>query len=295
MKNQITPCLWFDNQAEEATGFYTSLFKNSKIENISRYGNEGFEVHGQKEGTVLTIEFQLNGQSFTALNGGPYFKFNPSISFYVVCDTEKEVDFLWESLSESGTIMMAPDKYEWSDKYGWLNDRFGLSWQISLGKMEDTGQKLSPLLMFIGMKHQLAEDAVYYYTSLFPDSQVKHILRYVEGENDTAGSVKHAQFTLHNQTFMIMGSSFPHQFDFNEALSFQVFCDTQDEIDHYWNKLTEDGSEGQCGWLKDKYGVSWQIVPSILGKLMSNPEKAGSVMQAFLKMKKFDIQKLIEA
>lgn len=295
MKNQITPCLWFDNQAEEAAGFYTSLFRNSKIENISHYGKEGFEVHGQKEGTVLTVEFQLSGQSFTALNGGPHFKFNPSISFYVICDTEEEVNFLWKNLSESGSVMMALDKYEWSERYGWLNDRYGLSWQISLGKIENTGQKFSPVLMFKGIQHDMAEEAVYYYTSIFPDSRVIHILRYFEGENDTAGTVKHAQFSLRNQTFMIMGSSYPHQFDFNEAISFQVFCDTQDQIDYYWNKLTEGGSEGQCGWLKDKYGVSWQIVPAILGKLMSNPEKAGRVMQAFLKMKKFDLQKLTEA
>ena len=128
MKNTITPCLWFDNQAEEAVNFYTSLFDNSKTGNISRYGKEGFEVHGQEKGTALTVAFQLNGQSFTALNGGPIFKFNPSISFFVVCETEKEIAFLWEKLSEHGTVMMELDECDWSEKYGWLNDRYGLSW-----------------------------------------------------------------------------------------------------------------------------------------------------------------------
>jgi len=295
MQNHITPCLWFDNQAEEAAGFYTSLFSDSTIKNISRYGKEGFEVHGQKEGTALTVEFQLNGQLFNALNGGPHFKFNPSVSFYVVCETEKEVNLLWEKLSEGGSVMMALDKYDWSGRYGWLNDRFGLSWQIALGKLEDTVQKFSPALMFMGSQHHLAEEAVHFYTSIFPDSKVKHILRYTTDEKDTTGTVKHAQFTINNQTFMIMGSSMEHQFKFNEAISFQVFCDTQKEIDYYWDKLTDGGSEGQCGWLKDKYGVSWQIVPSMLGQLMSNPAKAGSVMNAFLKMKKFDIAKLMKA
>jgi len=156
MKNQIIPCLWFDNQAEEAVHFYTSLFKNSKIEQVSRYGKVGYEVHGQKEGTVMTIQFQINGQRFTALNGGPYFKFS-------------------------------------------------------------------------------------------------------------------------------------------EAISLQDFCDTQEEIDYYWDRLTEGGAEGQCGWLTDKYGLSWQVVPSILGDLMANPKKAEPVMQAFLKMKKFDIGTLLKA
>jgi predicted 3-demethylubiquinone-9 3-methyltransferase (glyoxalase superfamily) len=156
MKNQIAPCLWFDNQAEEAANFYTSIFKNSKIGNISRYGKEGFEIHGQKEGTALTVAFQINGQSFTALNGGPVFKFN-------------------------------------------------------------------------------------------------------------------------------------------EAISFQVFCETQEEIDYYWNNFTEGGEDGQCGWLKDRFGVSWQIVPSILPELMSDPARAGKVMNAFLQMKKFDIEKLKQA
>ncbi|MEZ4771943.1 MAG: VOC family protein [Bacteroidia bacterium] len=152
----ITPCLWFDDQAEEAAKFYTSLFPNSRIDHVSRYGKEGFEIHGKAEGTAMTVSFHLNGQPFTGLNGGPLFKFN-------------------------------------------------------------------------------------------------------------------------------------------EAISFQVMCETQEEIDHYWDNLTEGGSESQCGWLKDKFGVSWQIIPTILSKLLSDPAKAGRVTQAFLQMKKFDIQKLLQA
>ena len=156
MTNPFTICLWFDDQAEEAANFYTSVFKNSKIENISRYGKEGFEIHGKKEGTAMTVSFQINGQSFTALNGGSIFKFT-------------------------------------------------------------------------------------------------------------------------------------------EAISFQVFCETQEEIDNYWSKLIEGGQEGQCGWLKDKFGVSWQIIPAILSTLMSDPSKSEKVTKVFLQMKKFDIQKLLQA
>lgn len=154
MNHQITPCLWFDNQAEEAAVFYTSIFEDSKIESISRYGKEGFEFHGQKEGTAMTVNFRINGQPYTALNGGPLFKFN-------------------------------------------------------------------------------------------------------------------------------------------ESISFQVFCKNQVEIDYYWDKLTEGGEEVQCGWLKDKFGISWQIVPEILPELLSDPNKAGKVTNAFMQMKKFDIATLL--
>ena len=156
MINQITPCLWFDNRAEDAAKFYTSIFRNSKIETINRYGKEGFEIHGQKEGSVMAVSFQINGQSFTALNGGPLFTFS-------------------------------------------------------------------------------------------------------------------------------------------EAISFQVFCETQEEIDDYWSKLKDGGEESQCGWLKDKFGLSWQIIPAILSKLLSDPARAGRVTKAFLQMKKFDIKTLEQA
>ena len=156
LKSAITPCLWFDNRAEEAALFYTSLVDDSKITSVSRYGKEGFEIHGQREGTVMTVNFILNGQPFTALNGGPVFTFS-------------------------------------------------------------------------------------------------------------------------------------------EAVSFQIFCQTQDEIDFLWENLSEGGTEGPCGWLKDKFGVSWQIIPSVLPELLSDPSRAGRVTNAFLKMKKFDIVKLLEA
>lgn len=157
MKNIITPCLWFDTEAEEAADLYTSIFKNSKIDHISRYNMEGKEVHGKDSGTVMTVNFTINGQPFVALNGGPIFKFN-------------------------------------------------------------------------------------------------------------------------------------------EAVSFQIFCDTQEEIDHYWNSLTSNGGqESQCGWLKDKYGVSWQVIPSMLGELMSVPDKAEKVTKTFLQMRKIDINALEQA
>ena len=119
---KITPCLWFDNQAEEAARFYTSIFKNSSIGSIARYGKEGHEIHGREEGTVMTVEFEIDGQPFTALNGGPIFYFTEAVSFQVHCETQEEVDYYWEKLSAGGD--------EKAQQCGWLKDRFGLSWQV---------------------------------------------------------------------------------------------------------------------------------------------------------------------
>jgi predicted 3-demethylubiquinone-9 3-methyltransferase (glyoxalase superfamily) len=122
MMQKITPFLWFDNQAEEAANFYVSVFKASKIAKITRYGEEGHEIHGRPAGTVMTVEFQLEGQDFIALNGGPVFKFNEAISFQVHCKTQEELDHYWETLSAGG------DKD--AQRCGWLKDRYGVSWQI---------------------------------------------------------------------------------------------------------------------------------------------------------------------
>jgi predicted 3-demethylubiquinone-9 3-methyltransferase (glyoxalase superfamily) len=198
-------------------------------------------------------------------------------------------------LAEQGAVLMPLNKYDWSEKYGWVQDRFGISWQLSLGKMEDVGQVYTPTLMFTGEQHGKAEKAITHYTSIFPKASIKGILHYEENDNDVEGTVKHAQFTIADTVFMAMDSSMSDQFTFNEAISFVVDCKDQEEIDYYWNKLSEGGSEGQCGWLKDKFGVSWQIVPAGLGELMGDPQRADRVIKAFMQMKKFDVEKLVNA
>lgn len=291
---KITPFLWFDGKAEEAATFYTSLFKNSRIVKMNYWG-EGTPFPKDQ---VMTGVFELDGFQFYAFDAGPQFKFNPAISFFVVCETKEETGKLWQQLSEGGTVLMALDKYDWSEAYGWVQDRFGISWQISLGKISDAGQKITPALLFTGGSHGKAEEAVKLYTSLFDNSSINGILKYAAGENEPEGTVKHAQFKLSGETFMVMDSSYPHQFQFNEAISFFVSAKTQDEIDFYWNKLTADGGEeSMCGWLKDKFGVSWQIIPPVLMELMSSKDKvkAGKAMQAMMKMKKIIIADLENA
>lgn len=295
---KIIPHLWFDDQAEEAVNFYTSLFEDSTIGSVSRYGEAGQEIHGQEVGTVMTVDFDLAGYKMIALNGGPQFSFTPAISFYVTCEAEAEVDELWEKLSAGGTPMMPLDKYEWSEKYGWIQDRYGLTWQISLGKLEDVhGQKIVPSLMFVDEEGQ-AEEAVNLYTSLFDDSNITGLLRYGPDEDQPEGSVMHAQFRLNGgEVFMAMDSSPDNaDFTFNESLSLMIQCENQEEIDHFWSLSAVPEAE-QCGWLRDPFGVSWQVVPEQLSDMMndSDSEKTGRVTEAFLQMKKFDIQQLQEA
>ena len=122
ISQKITPCLWFDDQAEEAVEFYTSIFRNSRIVKTTRYGEAGYDVHGKRAGTVMAVAFELDGQAFTALNGGPMFKFNEAISFQVNCETQEEVDYFWEKLTEGGD--------EKAQQCGWLKDKYGVSWQI---------------------------------------------------------------------------------------------------------------------------------------------------------------------
>ena len=287
---KITPNLWFDQQAEEAVTFYTSVFKDASIRHISRYGKEGFDIHGMPEGTVLTVDFQLAGHNFVALNGGPNFRLNPSISFYVTCETEAETNEVWNRLADGGEVLMPIDKYDWSELYGWLQDRYGVSWQISLGKLEDVGFTFCPSLLFTGRQFGRAEEAVHFYTSVFKPSGITGIMK-----NPADGSVIHAQFNLHGQTFMVMDSSLEHNFEFNEAVSHIIHCDNQNEVDYYWEKLSEGGELQQCGWLKDKFGVSWQVVPRVLNELLKDKSKAPRVMDALLKMVKLDIAKLQEA
>lgn len=275
----IYPCLWFDGKAKEAAEYYCSVLDDTAITDENKFA----------------VTFKASGQKFMCLNGGPEFKINPSISFYIICKSEEEIDRLWKSFLQGGSVLMPLDKYDWSSKYGWVSDRFGVNWQLSFGGIEDVSQKISPVLMFTGTQCGKAEEAFQFYTSVFKNSRVKSIARYLKGENDVEGTVKHAQFILGNKIFMSMDSSFSHQFSFNEAISFVVECDTQEEIDYFWNKLTEGGEESQCGWLKDKYGISWQVVPAILGQLLRDASRVERVTAAFLKMKKFDIEKLINA
>ena len=291
---KITPFLWFDDKAEEAANFYTTIFENSRVNSVSRYDEASAKVSGRSEGSAMTVAFQLDGQEFIALNGGPLFNFTPAISFVVSCDSEDEIDHLWGRLSDGGETLMPLQKYPFSDKFGWTKDKFGVSWQLNLGK---TAQKITPCLMYVGKQHGKAEEALNFYQDLFNNSRLIQIQRYESGQGVPAGTVQLARFTLENQEFLVMDSHGEHNFAFTEAISFLVVCKNQEEVDRFWEKFTDEGEESQCGWLKDRYGVSWQIVPSVLNELLSDPDpvKAQRVTLAMLQMKKIDVPTLKQA
>ncbi|MBE0650322.1 MAG: VOC family protein [Bacteroidales bacterium] len=293
MTHEIYTCLWFDTQAEEAARFYTSIFENSIINYKNYYTKEGFDIHHKEAGSVLTVNFQIGDLKFVALNGGPEFKFSQANSFFVNLDTESEIDRIWERLSEGNSKVFMPlDYYHWSKKYGWIRDKYGLSWQLNL---TGTPQKITPFLMFDGAELGKGREAIDFYTTVFPDSQLDNMVFYGQENPDYEGLIVHSVFNLSGQEFMVMDSGLPNNIIFNEAVSYMVYCQSQKEIDYFWDKLTEGGLEGQCGWLKDKFGVSWQVAPSILPELLNDPERAGRVIQAFMPMKKFDINTIINA
>lgn len=285
---KISPYLWFDGKAEEAAQFYVSIFQNSRIVKVNRLRTDNPET------TLVSTTFELEGQTFMALDGGPQFQITPALSFFVNADTTEEVEQLWQKLSAGGFIMMPLDAYPFSEKFGWVQDRFGVSWQINLGSRK---QKITPFLMFVGEQHGKAEEAIRFYLTLFDHSSINQIVRFEQGEGEPEGTVKHAVFSLHGQEFMAMESALGHPFTFTEALSLFVSCETQEEIDLLWDKLSEGGQTQACGWLKDRFGVSWQIVPSVLSKLLyeSDPAVSSRVTKVALQMKKFDIKTLLQA
>ena len=287
---KIVPHLWFDKEAKEASTFHTSLFANSKIKHIST-------ITDTPSGDCDIVSFDLAGQAFMAMSAGPVFKFNPAISLFVVFDNEEEIKTVWDKLIAGGQALMPYDTYPWAKKYGWLQDRYGLSWQLSWSEHHQLSQKITPLLMFTQALAGKTKEAVEYYTNIFPNSKIEMTVPYEKGEGDKEGFIKHSRFTLAGQGFMAMDSSGPHKFIFNEAISFIVNCETQEEIDHYWGKLSAVPESEQCGWLKDKYGVSWQIVPTAMNEMMASgdKEKIARVTQALLKMKKFNIAELERA
>lgn len=295
---KITPSLWFDKTAEEAMNFYTSIFSNSKILSIKRYPEEApAEFMEGMEGRVLTGIFELEGYRFMALDGGPLFTFNPSVSFIMNIESEEEINELWEALSKGGETLMPLDVYPFSEWYGWIQDKYSVSWQLMLAG-DSVEQKIIPSMMFVGDQCGRAEEAINFYASIFNESNVVNVIRYEAGsEPQQEGTVMFSDFKLGGQLFAAMDSALEHDFTFNEAISFYVECEDQAEVDHFWEKLSAVPEAEQCGWLKDKYGLSWQIVPKQLGEFLSDPdrEKADRAMQAMLQMKKIDIAELKQA
>jgi predicted 3-demethylubiquinone-9 3-methyltransferase (glyoxalase superfamily) len=287
---KITPHLWFDVEAKEAGAFYASVVPGSRVKNTAT-------IHATPSGSVDIVVVDLGGQEMTLISAGDLFKFTPAISFLVQCETKTEVDALWEKLSHGGQVLMELGAYPFSEHYGWTQDRYGVSWQVMYAGDWQFHQKITPMFMFTGEQSGRAEEAMTFWASVFRDSAVGPARRHGPGEEpDREGTIKHATFTLEGQEFMAMDSAHPHGFAFNEALSLQVHCDTQEEIDYYSDKLSADPGAEQCGWLKDRFGVSWQIVAREMDAMLASGDqgKIDRVVAAFLTMKRIDLGKLRE-
>ncbi|HQR94301.1 MAG: hypothetical protein B7Y15_00620 [Bacteroidetes bacterium 24-39-8] len=270
MSEKTYPCLWFDGQAKAAATFYCSVFPNASI----------------LQESPMVVNWELNGQRFMGLNGGPMFQLNASISVFANFDNIEALNLAWEKLVDGGSVLMPIDKYPWSERYGWLKDKFGLTWQLMLSD----NNLLLPSMLFSNMQFGNAQSAMQFYTSIFPSSGIDVTELYGPENPEQAGKLMFGQMHLMDKPIILMDGPGDHYFQFNEALSFVVQCENQAEIDKYWNSLIANGGqESMCGWLKDKFGVSWQIIPASLSKLMSHSNNGQKVMEALLKMRKLEI------
>lgn len=302
IRQKIVPHLWFDHEAREAADFYASIFPASHVNHLTT-------LRDTPSGDCDVVAFELWGHKFMAISAGPLFRFNPSTSFMVNFDplrfetssspksaAREQLDAAWEQLSAGGTVLMPIGEYPFSERYGWIQDRYGLSWQLILTDPEgDPRPPIIPSLLFVGDNCGKAEAARDFYLSVFRNSAPGTLHRYGTGmEPDPPGNVMFTDFQLENCWFVAMDSAHAHNFGFNEAISFVVHCDDQDEIDYYWDQLSAVPDAEQCGWLKDRFGISWQIVPAALDEMMRNGtrDQIDRLTRAFLGMKKLDLAAL---
>lgn len=281
MSNNIYPCLWFDGKAGEAAAFYCDVFGDGKI----------------TVDTPMVVLLEIYGKKIMGLNGGPVFTINPSVSFFVLCRDIAETNRVWDRLADGGSVLMPIDKYFWSERYGWVKDKYGMTWQVSVVETAGNPPSLVPSLLFTGDRFGHAGKAVETWTKIFPNSTIDEMFPYPETDPN-AGKVMYSSFTLDGYKLIAMDGPGEHAYTFNEGVSLVINTRDQEETDYYWDKLLEGGGEeSRCGWLKDPFGVSWQIVPAQLGELMGSPdkEKAGRAMQAMLKMNKIIIADLQKA
>jgi len=278
MSKPIYPCIWFNNNAQEATTFYCDIFPDASI----------------LESNPMVTRFKAGGIVFMLLNGGPKYKTTPAVSYFVYCNGEATINRLYDLLKEGGKVLMPLGKYDWSPRYAWIEDRFGVNWQLDVEEINNQ-QKMVPNLLFVNKKNTQVAAARDFYVKTFANSMPLMQMAYPPEAAMGEGTLLFAQFKLNGFIMNAMSSNLQHDYDFTPGNSFVVECDDQQEIDYFWETLGAGGRYDMCGWLTDQYGVSWQVVPSILSQLMQDKEKAPRVIQAFLQMQKFDIQALLDA
>ena len=302
---KIVPHLWFDSQGREAAEFYSSIFPDSGVKHITVLKNT-------PSGDSDSVYFSVMGYEMMSISAGPYFKVNPSISFMVNFDPAQDqeatqrIDEIWEKLVDGGKILMPLGEYPFSKHYGWVEDKYGVSWQLILTNPRGEVRPLvMPSFLFVGNVCGKAKEATDFYIELFKNAPNAKgttgrgaIAEYPAGmEPDKEGTTMFTDFQLAGQWFVAMDSAHEHHFAFNEGISILVRCEDQKELDYFWEKLSVDPASEQCGWCKDQYGISWQITPRIMDEMMTTgtEEQIERVTQTFLPMKKLEIAPLLKA
>lgn len=281
---KIVPNLWFDHTAEEAAQFYTSVFPNSRIVDVQRYPEDGLPDF-QKEfaGQPVTVEFDLGGYRMVGINAGPEFRPNPSVSFFVNFDpsvddhAREHLDELWAALTAEGSVLMPLQEYPYSQRYGWVEDKWGVSWQLMLTNPDGEPRPfIIPSLMFGSTVQGRAKEAVDYYLALF-DGRPGTIAAYPAEAGPMSGQIMFADFQLLGQWLAVMDAA-DQDFTFSPGVSLLVYCHGQDELDRWWAELSAVPEAEQCGWCQDKFGLSWQLVPDNLDELMAGPDAYAKLM-----------------
>jgi len=288
---RIVPNIWFNQTAEEAAEFYTSVFPGGRVVDTQRYPTEGLpDFQAEMAGKALMVELELAGYRLLGINAGPEFPLNPSVSFLLNFDpsadpkARQNLDQLWAALADGGQALMPLQEYDFSPHYGWIQDKYGVSWQLML--TNPTGQPrpfLTPSLMFGHTAQGQAKAAIDFYTELFA-GQTGTLVTYPEAAGPVAGEVMFADFQLFDQWFAAMDAA-GQDFTFNCGMSLMLSCADQGEIDYYWERLSAVPAAEQCGWCADQCGLSWQIVPADMGPLMAKPDAYSKLMG----MKKIEI------
>lgn len=295
MRQRIVPNLWFDGRVEEAISFYMSTFPGSTVLRTTHFAEASQEMHDNTPGEIQSVEFQVEGLRFIILNGGSLYKMTPSVSFIVYRTDAGQVDALAAQLADGGTVLVPVGDRPEGERYAWVQDKFGVSWQIMLA---DEPHDATIALLFSGEHTGRAEEALHYYNDTFPGSKIKLLDHYPAGmEPEREGSLRLGQITIDEHRLSVMDSAQAHEFRPSLGISLVVECNDQLEIDHYWERLSAVPEVEQCGWCQDKFGVYWQVAPIELGDMLSvgSPEQVEAVTTAFMTMKKFNIAALRRA
>lgn len=292
MQRDITAFLWFASEGPQAAERYISIMPRARLTRSQLHDETTAKASGVAVGTPPTLALEIAGRPIVLLNGGPEIEHTPATSLFVTFSSRDSLKRAWDALIDDGAALMQLDVYPFSELYGWLSDRWGVSWQLMLGDDDS----IAPALMFTGENAGKAEQAIGFYGTLF-DERTEILARYEADEADTTGWIKHARFTLDGNPFVAMDSGHEHGFTFTQAMSFAVSCADQAEIDRFWDGLSKGGEPGQCGWLEDRYGVSWQIVPDRFTQLMAQgpAENVERMMRAMMPMRKLIIADLERA